>query len=492
MSQELWRSSSELSIGEISRYRIKFDQSQNVNSFPPPIQNLVIKITNKTPSIYRVAVLSGPYNISASVISTNQIKQPQILCYIPQCKPMISCGKSMKSNLTIPSNNVEEWTVEIISEALFSNIKVKYEVSLYAFISKDISKEMYSSLITYETYKTVDILGLRRLSSSGSNNDLHLIMLTHGLHGTVLDKLYLKEAIQERYSDNNNRIIVYTSDINHLLTEEGIEKCSKRLAEHVLRYIGWKQFDKPIISKISMIGHSLGGLFNIFVAGYLHDVTNGTFFKKVKPIHFITIASPLLGSTELAWYIKFPMKLGSFGRTGKELILNKHAKDVEPLILSLSHPSSSSHITIKKFHKRTLYANVVNDFLVSIKTSSLYFLDDDLTNGIRSLGLIENLKHLLITFYPPNITKDYLDRSFSGISPIIHDRIYEPKDIPSPSQNHLLIEEKIARNWHKDMSWRKVLVHIEGAAHMDVVVRRKWLNSAGTQVIEHLLNYHEL
>ncbi|CAI2168277.1 5441_t:CDS:2 [Funneliformis geosporum] len=477
MSQKLtriWRSSSELSIGEISRYRIKFDQSQNENSFPPLIRNLVIKITNKTPSIYRVAVLSGPYNISASVVSTNRIKQPQFLCFIPQCKPMISCGKSWKSTLTIPSNNIEEWTVEIVSEAFFSNIKVNYEVGLYAFISKDIHKEMYSSLITYETYKSVDILGLRELSTSNANDNLHLVMLTHGLHGTILDGLYLREAIQEKYSDNN--VIVYVSDVNHTLTEEGIEKCSKRLAEHVLRYIGWERFDKPIISKISMIGHSLGGLFNVFVAGYLHNVTNGTFFEKVKPIHFITIASPLLGSTELAWYIKFPMKLGSFGKTGKELALKKRAMEVEPL----------------KFHKRSIYANITNDFLVAIKTSSLYFLDDDVTNGVHNMSLMENLKHLLATFHPPKFTKDYLDRSFSGISPIIHDKVYAPKDIPPPSQNHLLIEEKMARNWHKDMNWRKILVRMEGTAHMDVVVRRKWLNAAGTQVIEHLLNNHKL
>src|ERR1044072_2458162 len=116
----IWHTSSKLSIGEITRYRIRFNQS-NDNRLPP-IHNLVIKISNKTPLIYRGAILSGPYNFSASVILTSHIKQQGI---IPQCKPSISCGESWKSNLKVSSNGIEDWTIEIVSEILFSVIKVK-------------------------------------------------------------------------------------------------------------------------------------------------------------------------------------------------------------------------------------------------------------------------------------------------------------------------------------------------------------------------------
>src|SRR6266498_4735488 len=196
----IWRSSSELSIGEISRYRIKFDQSNNNRL--PPIHNLIIKISNKTPLIYRGAFLSGPYNFSASVILTRHIKQQGV---IPQCKPSIRCGESWKSSLKVTSNGIGDWTVEIVSEILFSIIKVKYEIGLYALIPRNINKDTYSSLIMYETYKTVDIVGLPELSTF-SRDDLHLVVLTHGIHGSILDKLYLREAIQERYTDQN-RII---------------------------------------------------------------------------------------------------------------------------------------------------------------------------------------------------------------------------------------------------------------------------------------------
>ncbi|POG70881.1 hypothetical protein GLOIN_2v1612871 [Rhizophagus irregularis DAOM 181602=DAOM 197198] len=145
-----------------------------------------------------------------------------------------------------------------------------------------------------------------------------------------------------------------------------------------------------------------------------------------------------------------------------------------------------------KFRNRTLYSNVVNDNLVLLKTSSLYFVDLD-EDDIIKIGIRENLKFFFASLNPPKITEDYLTRSFSGISPIIHDKVYTPEDIPPPSlQNNLSIEEKIARNWHKDMTWRKILVRIEGEAHMTVIVRRKWINAAGTRVIEHLLDNHEL
>jgi len=67
-------------------------------------------------------------------------------------------------------------------------------------------------------------------------------------------------------------------------------------------------------------------------------------------------------------------------------------------------------------------------------------------------------------------------------------------DIPASDEEEdadLFIEEQMARLWHEDMTWRKVLVSLEGEAHTHVIVRRKWVNAAGWQVIDHLLNNHE-
>lgn len=52
------------------------------------------------------------------------------------------------------------------------------------------------------------------------------------------------------------------------------------------------------------------------------------------------------------------------------------------------------------------------------------------------------------------------------------------------------IEEKIARAYHKDLSWRKVLVRLEPDAHNNMVVRRMFANAYGWPVIKHLCDTH--
>jgi len=99
---------------------------------------------------------------------------------------------------------------------------------------------------------------------------------------------------------------------------------------------------------------------------------------------------------------------------------------------------------------------------------------------------------------------------------IFHDRIYHPDDIPPPpakkktpgrsfsgetstSQvsngsteegSNMRVEEKIARAYHRDLSWRKVLVRLEPDAHNNIVVRRMFANAYGWPVIKHLCDTH--
>ena len=52
------------------------------------------------------------------------------------------------------------------------------------------------------------------------------------------------------------------------------------------------------------------------------------------------------------------------------------------------------------------------------------------------------------------------------------------------------IEEKIARAYHRDLSWRKVLVRLEPDAHNNMVVRRMFANAYGWPVVKHLCDTH--
>jgi hypothetical protein len=52
------------------------------------------------------------------------------------------------------------------------------------------------------------------------------------------------------------------------------------------------------------------------------------------------------------------------------------------------------------------------------------------------------------------------------------------------------VEEKIARAYHKDLSWRKVLVSLEPDAHNNIIVRRMFANAYGWPVVKHLCDMH--
>jgi hypothetical protein len=52
------------------------------------------------------------------------------------------------------------------------------------------------------------------------------------------------------------------------------------------------------------------------------------------------------------------------------------------------------------------------------------------------------------------------------------------------------IEEKIARAYHKDLSWRKVLVQLEPDAHNNMIVRRMFANAYGWPVVKHMCDTH--
>ncbi|KAJ4382387.1 hypothetical protein N0V86_002722 [Didymella sp. IMI 355093] len=97
---------------------------------------------------------------------------------------------------------------------------------------------------------------------------------------------------------------------------------------------------------------------------------------------------------------------------------------------------------------------------------------------------------------------------------IFHDRVYHPEDIPPPptkkrptnrsssgessksqasaatAEEGMRVEEKIARAYHKDLSWRKVLVRLEPDAHNNIVVRRMFANAYGWPVVKHLCDTH--
>ena len=173
-------------------------------------------------------------------------------------------------------------------------------------------------------------------------------------------------------------------------------------------------------TSISFVGHSLGGLVQLYAIGYIQK-HSPDFFSLIKPVNFVTLAAPLLGlSNENPLYIKFALDFGLVGRTGQDLGLTWRAPTIarsgwsamiagfggngqekqqphqdedpraKPLLRIL--PSGPAHHVLKMFKNRTVYANVVNDGIVPLRTSCLLFLDwrglDRVENARRENGLL--------------------------------------------------------------------------------------------------------
>ena len=154
------------------------------------------------------------------------------------------------------------------------------------------------------------------------------------------------------------------------------------------------------ITSISFVAHSLGGLTQTYAIAYIRK-HSPQFFKEIKPINFVTMASPFLGlSNENPVYVKFALDFGLVGRTGQDLGLSWRAPAMvrsgwdaiiggigsegqralrqpdpssKPLLRIL--PTGPAHEVLKLFRNRTVYSNVVNDGIVPLRTSCLLFLD---------------------------------------------------------------------------------------------------------------------
>ncbi|GAM91463.1 hypothetical protein ANO11243_095130 [Dothideomycetidae sp. 11243] len=151
-------------------------------------------------------------------------------------------------------------------------------------------------------------------------------------------------------------------------------------------------------TSISFVGHSLGGLVQLYAIAYIQKHAPD-FFSMIQPVNFVCMATPLLGlSNENPLYVKFALDFGLVGRTGQDLGLtwraptlvktgwsamggvfgaHKDHKDEDPGAKPLLRvlPTGPAHQVLHLFRNRTLYSNVVNDGIVPLRTSCLLFLD---------------------------------------------------------------------------------------------------------------------
>ncbi|GMF08880.1 unnamed protein product [[Candida] boidinii] len=139
-----------------------------------------------------------------------------------------------------------------------------------------------------------------KISQISSNQNGHLFVYVHGLWGTPqhLDVLELipKEFLNELKSDNltnDNFYFLKPKSFTYLRTYDGIEYIGNKVMNEVLHFIKeLLETEKIKITKISIVGYSLGGLVSRYIIGEFYKIG---FFDKIEPFIFTTYATPHLG-----------------------------------------------------------------------------------------------------------------------------------------------------------------------------------------------------
>jgi hypothetical protein len=186
--------------------------------------------------------------------------------------------------------------------------------------------------------------------------EVHLIVLQHGLWGVPLHLEALRKILEDTCPKDTVRIVnCDKSPASN--TYDGVDVCGDRLVELVKSIT-----ETENVTKLSLIGYSLGGLIVRYAAGRLDQEG---FFDKVQPMNLATIATPHLGSWRLpqSWLDRTFNRMVPImtSRTGYQLVLaDAHAWGL-PLFYLMSHKDVVFHKALHKFKNLMLFSNIQFD-----------------------------------------------------------------------------------------------------------------------------------
>ncbi len=210
---------------------------------------------------------------------------------------------------------------------------------------------------------------------------------------------YLESSLRKKYAEDKLHILAPKGNTGNF-TYDGIELGAERVTQEIEDTLEQLQREGKQITKLSVIGYSLGGLVARYVIGLLYSKG---WFSKIEPINFTTFATPhlgvrtpLLGYHNRLWNILGSRTLSISGRQLFTIDVFRDSK--QPLLSVLADPRSIFIQALSKFKNRSLYANIVND------RSAPYY-----TTCISQTDPFTNIEAIDINYtpkYSPNILDD--------------------------------------------------------------------------------------
>lgn len=389
----LYTDRQEVGIGDVYRYRFTVDVSQ----LPPGTQDLFLRIKNLESPLLRPIYISGPYSVYVDVRPCKYDEDKQWEETVQFCCDLRP-DEHFHAKLLINENSLLEgskhsWTVDVLSQVcVTAGPRVKYRLKLGTTrkSTKQHEPEMLESCIDIQKWDTFQLWDL---PPKYSEKPVHLVIMTHGIFSNIgCDMLYMKERIEKATlnsdADESNVVVRGCMD-NMGKSAHGIRYLGVRVGKYVLKV--YEELSRRYtVDKISFVGHSLGGPTQTMAIHYI-ALERPEFFKNVKPINFIALASPFLGvANDMPLFVSLGLTIGTFGLTGRDLTL-KHTPLTSTKGLAATNsdgekrslrrpimeilPFSPAQEVLKNFQYRTLYASVLHDGIVPLRTAALLYLD---------------------------------------------------------------------------------------------------------------------
>uniref|UniRef100_A0AAV1T6F1 DUF676 domain-containing protein n=1 Tax=Peronospora matthiolae TaxID=2874970 RepID=A0AAV1T6F1_9STRA len=219
----------------------------------------------------------------------------------------------------------------------------------------------------------------------------HIVVLVHGNNGSAADLNAMETALLAKYG--HQQLLLIKSRANEQDTSLGVETGGNRLAKEVVESV-FEYEVSPVVRahKLSIIGHSLGGLYARYA---IVQIMKAMSCLHVAYVDFVTLCTPHLGSRRARGpsTIKNLVRLGVhkvlasrsiYGQTGVDLLLDEQeqqqvwattdaneAQPARPLLILMSDPASDFVRSLKRFKHGTLVAMTDGDLVVPYPSASL-------------------------------------------------------------------------------------------------------------------------
>ena len=186
----------------------------------------------------------------------------------------------------------------------------------------------------------------------------------------------LSTELEKKYDKDHLHVFLPKSNSDNF-TYDGIDVGGERVAQEIENELERLEKNGNKITKLSVVGYSLGGLIARYCIGLLYS---RGWFDRLQPVNFTAFASPFLGvRTPVRGYHSHAWNaLGSktLSSSGAQLFIVDSFRDTgRPLLGVLADPDSIFIRALARFKNRVLYANVQNDRSAPWYTTAITAVD---------------------------------------------------------------------------------------------------------------------